>query len=102
VRKVKPVSALRELGAETVGDSVILGDVAYEVEPGFFAEASVIQAAATAKPASAAAAANGRTPDGPASTPGARPFGAEALPKDLEDKRKEAEALARFLLENLT
>jgi hypothetical protein len=31
-----------------------------------------------------------------------RPLGASPLPKDLEDKRKEAEALARFLLENLS
>jgi hypothetical protein len=107
VHKVKPVSTLRELGAEAVGDSCILGDVAYEVEPGFFAEASVLQAAATARPgpAHAVAPAPSRPPASappPAAPPAARPFGGEALPKDLEARRKEAEALARFLLENLT
>jgi hypothetical protein len=123
VHKVKPVSALRELGAEAVGDSCILGDVAYEVEAGFFAEASALQAAATARPTPAATARPGPAragapapPSKPAARPAAaappatqpavgapvRPFGSEALPKDLEEKRKEAEALARFLLENLT
>jgi hypothetical protein len=103
VHKVKPVAALRELGAEAVGDSVILGDVAYEVEPGFYAEASVLQAAATAQPAPAVPAAKGRTSDAAAPpAPGIRRFGGEPLPKDLEERRKEAEALARFLLENLT
>ena len=34
--------------------------------------------------------------------PRARPLGSGPLPKDLEEKRKEAEALARFLLENLS
>jgi hypothetical protein len=37
----------------------------------------------------------------PAGSAGARPLGGP-LPKELEDKRKEAEALARFLLENLS
>jgi len=107
VHKVKPVSTLREMGAEAVGDSCILGDAAYEVEPGFFAEASALQAAATARPAAPPAAAPSRAgaapaAPAPAAPPSARPFGGEALPKDLEEKRKEAEALARFLLENLT
>jgi hypothetical protein len=115
LHKVKPVAALRELGAEAVGDSCILGDVAYEVEAGFFAEASALQAAATARPApaapprptaapaaSAAAASPAAAPPAQPAGAAARPFGGEALPKDLEAKRKEAEALARFLLENLT
>jgi len=106
VHKVKPVAALRELGAEAVGDSCILGDVAYEVEPGFFAEASVLQAAASSRPAPAASP-QPRAPAapaavGPAAPAPVRPFGAAPLPKDLEERRKEAEALARFLLENLS
>ena len=46
LRKVKSLAQLRELGAEAVDTSVILGDVAYEVEPGFLAEMSALQAAA--------------------------------------------------------
>ena len=33
--KVKSEAALRELGAEPCGDSVLLGEVVYEVAPGF-------------------------------------------------------------------
>ena len=50
VHKVKSVAQLREMGAEPVDDSCILGDVAYEVQPGFLAEAAALQAAATARP----------------------------------------------------
>lgn len=126
LHKVKTVAQLKEMGAEPVDDSCILGDLAYEVEPGFLAEASALQAAATARPvrppaaqpappAAAAQAAAGRAaaqaPARPAAIPAqpaasgaapARPFGGGPLPKDLEEKRKEAEALARFLLENLS
>ncbi len=52
LHKVKSVAQLKELGADPAGDSCILGDVAYEVQPGFLAEASVLQAAASAKVAS--------------------------------------------------
>ena len=120
--KVKPVSQLREMGAEQVEGSVVLGDLAYEVEPGFLAEVSVLQAAAAAQKnpalraeiAQARAAAGLRSPGpapvrapaAPAPRPPAtapRPLGRQApLPKDLEEKRKEAEALARFLLDNLS
>ena len=53
LKKVKSLAQLKEIGAEAVDASVILGDVAYEVEPGFLAEMSAIQAAAKAKPARA-------------------------------------------------
>jgi hypothetical protein len=36
--KVKAIEALRAIGAEHLDASVVLGDVAYEVEPGFLAE----------------------------------------------------------------
>lgn len=102
VHKVKSVSQLREMGAEPVDDSCILGDTAYEVQPGFLAEGAALQAAAKAprltpppiRSSAAAAAAAAPKP--------ARPLGGSPLPKDLEDRRKEAEALARFLLENLS
>ncbi len=81
LRKVKSAAQLAALGADQVGDSVLIGDVAYQVEPGFLAEVSALRAAA-APPAP-------RAPAAP-------------LPRELEEKRKEAEALARFLLENLS
>jgi hypothetical protein len=108
LHKVKTLAQLEELGAEPAGDSCIHGDVAYEVQPGFLAEAAVLQAAATAKPAAVPAPA--ARPAGPASgAPPAKaaparslPLGASPLPKELEEKRKEAEDLARFLLEKLS
>jgi hypothetical protein len=128
VHKVKSVTQLREMGAEPAEDSCILGDVAYEVQPGFLAEAAALQAAAAARPArpadpapAAAPAppqpgraqaaptadpARARPAGSPATPAGAgprsRPLGSTPLPKELEEKRKEAEALARFLLENLS
>src|SRR5512138_478577 len=49
LHKVKTVAQLKEMGAEPVDDSCILGDLAYEVEPGFLAEAAALAAAATAQ-----------------------------------------------------
>jgi hypothetical protein len=106
LHKVKSLAQLKELGADPAGDSCILGDVAYEVETGFLAEGAALQAAATARPSSPPPP-RGRPADRAEAPPqgtGARsrPFGATPLPKELEDRRKEAEALARFLLENLS
>jgi hypothetical protein len=98
VHKVKSVAQVKEIGGEPVDDSCIVGDVAYEVQPGFLAEAAALQAAATAPQADGAPRTGGGTPGEARS----RPLGARPLPKDLEAKRKEAEALARFLLENLS
>jgi hypothetical protein len=72
VARVKTLTQVRELGGDALADSVVLGDVAYEVEPGFLAESAAVEAAA------------------------------KGMPPDLEDRRKEAEALARFLLDNLS
>lgn len=110
LHKVKSLTQLRELGAEPVDDSCILGDIAYEVQPGFLAEVSALQAAAAVKPAAPPAppAARPAPPSGAAPPVPAEPaapsasLGGLPLPKDLEEKRKEAEALARFLLENLS
>jgi hypothetical protein len=95
LHKVKSVAQLKELGGDPAGDSCLLGDVGYEVQPGFLAETSALHAAV-------------RSPEPAARpTPGAasarsRPLGAGPLPRELEDRRKEAEALARFLLEKLS
>jgi hypothetical protein len=108
LHKVKTVAQLKEMGAEPVDDSCILGDLGYEVEPGFLAEAAALAAAATAEPVRPPAPSPPAPPPGArpaaaaADAPAARPFGGTPLPKDLEEKRKEAEALARFLLENLS
>jgi hypothetical protein len=82
------------MGAERFEASVIYKDIAYQVEPGFLAEVSALQAAATAQ-------AQPRAP-APAAPTGQQPGAAKALPKDLEARRQEAEALAKFLLENLS
>jgi len=125
LKKVKSVAQLKELGAEVIDASVVLGDVAYEVEPGYLAEVSALQAAAKAAPARAAPPPAPPVPSArPAAplTPGipvaprvappapappeprpaaARPPGAP-LPANLEARRKEAEELARFLLDKLS
>ena len=95
--RVKPLAQLREMGAEAVSDSVVLGDAAYEVEPGFLVEAAAVEAAVSAPRAAAGAEAPG-APAGAARGPPARP----GPPRDLEERRREAEALARFLLDNLS
>ena len=109
LHKVKSAPQLRELGADPAGDSCIVGDLVYEVQPGFLAEASALQAAATAGPADPPLPGAGKRAEQaavprPGQEPPARsrPLGTAPLPKELEDKRKEAEALARFLLENLS
>ena len=89
VSKVKPVAQLRSLGAEQVADSVVLGDVAYDVEPGFLAEAAALQAASGSE--LPAAPARPWIPNEPRQPPQA-----------VLRRRKEAEALARFLLDELS
>ncbi len=96
LRKVKSDAQLRELGADHIDASVIYKDTAYQVEPGFLAEVSVLQAAAAAQAQPRAAAAQGAQPASPAAGQAA------AMPRDLEARRQEAEALAKFLLENLS
>jgi hypothetical protein len=90
LHKVKSMAQLRALGAEPLGTSCVLGDVAYEVQPGYLADASALEAASAVPP--------GRRPG---AAPAA-PLGGAPLPENLEERRKEAEALARFLLENLS
>src|SRR5512140_1150604 len=94
LRKVKSDAQLREMGADHVDASVLYKDLAYQVEPGFLAEVSALQAAAAAQ-AQPRAVAPGAQPKPPAAAQ-------KVLPKDLEERRQEAEALAKFLLENLS
>jgi hypothetical protein len=106
LKKVKSIAQLRELGAEVIDASVVLGDVAYEVEPGFLAEMSALQAAAAtrtdpARPAASPAPPSASPAPPPASPAAARPASG-SLPASLEARRKEAEELARFLLDKLS
>jgi hypothetical protein len=98
LHKVKAEAQLKELGAEVLSDAVVLGEVAYQVEPGFLAEAGALQAAAASR-ADPARAAQAPQAAAPAAAPEA---GAEPGSPDLDNRRKEAEALARYLLENLS
>jgi hypothetical protein len=110
LKKVKSLAQLRDLGAEVIDASVVLGDVAYEVEPGFLAEMSALQAAASvkARPTRPAAPPSpipvaprvAPAPAPPAAPPVPRP--GAPLPASLEARRKEAEDLARFLLDKLS
>jgi hypothetical protein len=100
LRKVKSRAQLKELGAEQVDASVILGEVAYEVEPGFLAETSVLQAAASSRAAPPPAGGPAAPSSGP-SRAISNPYASQPLPRELEERRKEAEALAKFLLDNL-
>lgn len=52
VGKVKTEAQLQALGAEQLADSMVLGDDAYEVDPGYVAELPAL-APAAAKPAAA-------------------------------------------------
>lgn len=85
--RVKPLAQLRELGAEAVGDSCLLGEVAYEIEPGFLAEGAAVRAAESG-------AADGEPRSGARRPP--------APPEQLARRREQAEALARFVLESLS
>ncbi len=87
--RVKTSAQLRSMGAEVMGGSVVLGDVAYEVEAGFLAEAAAVRAAAGGRPATAARPAGTAPHDGGDAGSG------------QDERRREADALARFLLDNL-
>ena len=89
LEKVKPLAQLRQLGAEAVGDSCVLGEVAYEIEPGFLAEGAAVRAAESG------------AADGEARSD-ARPRRPPAPPEQLAGRREQAEALARFVLESLS
>ena len=97
--KVKTDGQLRTLGAEQLGDSVVLGELAYEVQPGFVAERALQAASPVERPGASAAGARSIAPEvnGPRAT-----NEPPSLPRDLEEKREEAEALARFLLKTLS
>jgi hypothetical protein len=81
--KVKTTDALRQMGAEVVMHSVLLGETAYAVQQGFLADANALRRAVSA----AQAAKKQAQPAGGAT-------------KDA--KAEEPDLLAQFLLENLS
>ncbi|HET7754701.1 MAG TPA: hypothetical protein VFK85_12400 [Anaeromyxobacteraceae bacterium] len=85
--KVKGAAELKTSGAELLGDSVLLGDVAYDVQHGFTAlpQRAVAIAPSTSAAASAATASVATSP--------------VASPR--EKARNDAAELARFLLNRL-
>jgi len=94
--KVKTTEALKGMGAEHYMDSVILGEVAYQVQQGFLADAHALRLAAAAAPQRAAVAPPPPPPDALAPPP---PPTAEPA---KTDPGTEQDLLAQFLLENLT
>ena len=94
--KVKTTEALKGMGAEHYMDSVILGEVAYQVQQGFLADAYALRLAAAAAPQKAA----------PAQPPPPPPDAIEPPPPPTAEPAKtdpgtEQDLLARFLLDNL-
>ena len=98
LQKVKTTDALKQMGAEHYMESVILGEVAYQVQQGFLADANALRRAATVsqplapKATSAPAAKPAATPAAPASS---------AAAKAEEKKAGDQDMLAQFLLDNL-
>jgi hypothetical protein len=96
LQKVKTTDALKQMGAEHYMESVILGEVAYQVQQGFLADANALRRAAAAsappvpKPAPAAA-----------PKPEPAPTAAQAAAKAAEKNAGEQDMLAQFLLDNL-
>jgi hypothetical protein len=96
LQKVKTTDALKQMGAEHYMESVILGEVAYQVQQGFLADANALRraAAASAPPVPKAAPAAAQKPE-PA------PTAAQAAAKAEEKTAGEQDMLAQFLLDNL-
>src|SRR6202008_4323104 len=68
LQKVKTTDALKQMGAEHYMESVILGEVAYQVQQGFLADANALRRAAAASQALHPPAQPSQTP-GPGSAP---------------------------------
>src|SRR5258708_30718888 len=99
LQKVKTTDALKQMGAEHYMESVILGEVAYQVQQGFLADANALRRAAAASAPPAPKAAPAPAPAPPASA-GPAPA-AQAAAKPEEKKTGEQDLLAQFMLDNL-
>ena len=103
LQKVKTTDALKQMGAEHYMESVILGEVAYQVQQGFLADAHALRRAATvSQPPPAAATPAAPEPSAPQAPPTpAAPAAATASPASGDKKAGEQDMLAQFLLDNL-
>jgi hypothetical protein len=81
LQKVKTTDALKQMGAEVYMQSVLLGETAYEVQPGFLADANALRRAVAA---------------GQAAKPGAKPSATKE-----QGGAEEPDLLAQFLLDHL-
>jgi hypothetical protein len=100
LQKVKTTDALKQMGAEHYMESVILGEVAYQVQQGFLADAHALRRAATvSQPPAAAKPAAAAPQPAPVPPPQAQPA-APAMSGE-EKKAGEQDMLAQFLLDNL-
>ena len=102
LQKVKTTDALKQMGAEHYMESVILGEVAYQVQQGFLADAHALRRAATvSQPPPAAQAAPEPVPAPAVRAAPAAPA-VSAVP-EVPDAKKDGERdmLAQFLLDNL-
>src|SRR5476649_547262 len=94
LQKVKTTDALKHMGAEHYMESVILGEVAYQVQQGFLADAHALRrAAVVSQPPPVGKPATGLAPAAAAPLP-------QTQPSD-DKKAGDQDMLARFLLDNL-
>ena len=100
LQKVKTTDALKQMGAEHYMESVILGEVAYQVQQGFLADANALRRAATASQPPPPRAAPASVPKPTAAVPAPSPA-AQPVSKADEKKAGEQDMLAQFLLDNL-
>lgn len=96
LQKVKTTDALKQMGAEHYMESVILGEVAYQVQQGFLADANALRRAATVSQPPAPKAA-----PPPVARPAAVAAPDPAAAKPEDKKAGEQDMLAQFLLDNL-
>ena len=98
VAKVKAETFVREIGGEVMDDSCIVGETAYEVQPGFLAETEALAAAqksrATKKPPVRPAPAQAAPPPSP-------PVPPQLAATPARPKTDDAALLTQCLLESL-
>jgi hypothetical protein len=83
LHKVKTTDALKQMGAEVVMHSVLLGETAYQVQQGFLADANALRRAVSAAQE-------------------AKRQSKEAAGTKKDASAEEPDLLAQFLLENLS
>jgi hypothetical protein len=103
LHKVKTTDALKQMGAEHYMESVILGEVAYQVQQGFLADAHALRRAAVVSqpPPPAAPPTQAARPAAQAPAPAAAQPPPPPVHPDDTKRAGEQDMLAQFLLDNL-